>query len=188
LSSLAGALLNQQGPIHPPADSSPTGVEENLPETRRCQDMPNGNPFAGKKLRLADNCLFFQIALGPPRGFLLRLGPNPKRWHSERKSALMLLDLLVREGDKGILYEDIKKHVLRQFDVTEPKAEEALIDFLKKLKIRQVLTEVGQEEQQDFSDPFYPDLGNEKETAELPDIQGGASLFCCGYVVSRYRP
>jgi hypothetical protein len=156
------------------------------------------NPhYHKKKMRLKEDCLFFQFERknGKTKGHLLRLKPTPERWHTDSESALMLLDLLMRggekENEKGISYGDLKKHLVRRYQLVDTddyadkkNVNKILKEFLDDLRTKEVLQDAVVQESVD--DPIYQVPGNPEEV--IPVIQGASSLFCIGYVVCRYRP
>jgi hypothetical protein len=150
--------------------------------------------YRKKKMRLKDDCLFFQFERenGKRKGHLIRLKPTAQRWHTDSESALMLLDLLMREKEKGISYNDLKKHLLRRYQLEDndnygdvKNVNKILKGFLDDLKAKEVLQDATVQEP-DVNDSLYQDPGNPDEV--IPVIQGASSLFTVGYVVTRYRP
>jgi hypothetical protein len=126
-------------PRNPPADSSPPGVEENQPGTRRVQIMPNGN-YAGKLMNLADNYLyvaFYEEGVGGNKDILMgkvikvRGQEKGKSWKPANKTTAFLLYLLNRENHDSIAYDTFSNLVKTKFNNVP---DDGIDKFLKLLE------------------------------------------------------
>jgi hypothetical protein len=136
-------LRCQEHPKHPPADSSPTGVEENLPWTRRVKDMPSSK-YAGKLLNLADNYLyvaFFDEADEKLMGKVIKVRGQGrgKSWKPANKTTAFLLYLLNRENNDSIDYATLTTLVNKKFANIPDNAIDEVLDSLDQTKALDVL-------------------------------------------------
>jgi hypothetical protein len=170
--------------------------------------MPN--EFANQRLRLKDGCLFFKIdgPNAPTKGFLINISsssPPGQNWWLDSEAGIMILDLLVRKGasnennENGIHYRDLKKHLMRRYKLQDTSEEEkgtrnnvnkSLKKFLTELRDDYGVLELlgSSATGPDVDDDNYPELPEPHPEYPDPVINVASTLFCCGYVVTRYRP
>jgi len=106
----------------------------------------------------------------------------------------MILDLLTRnyEGGKkkGVTFDNILVHLKRRYQITQPgQAEEALEVYLDQLKgfgLLQQKTDSDWIDDLDHFENYVPKPGH--PGAEKGNIEGGATLICCGSPINWTRP
>ena len=141
--------------------------------------------YAGKNLSLHEDCIFIQL---DEKSVVFRHKPANKRSHysPQNESARMLLDLLTRNVPDGISFDDLKLHLLRQYQLTEPEAKALLNDFLTDLDKSGLLGKPGGSKKVD-DQKNYPKLAAKKKK-ETARITAGGTVITTGYVITWYRP
>ncbi len=153
--------------------------------------MSNG--YEGTILSLHKDCIYVQL---DDKAVIFRHTPDNKhgRYHftPQDEASFMVLDLLTQNNPDGVAFDDVIKHLLRQFQLTQEEATASLNGFLTKLEGYGLLGKVGKPAQgavKKIDDQKHGALTakKQKEKAKL-DIVAGGTVITTGYVITWYRP
>ena len=127
------ALNYHESPNHPPADSSPAGVEENQPRQGGLLIM-NGN-YQGALWSLKDH-VYYVVLVNPDTGKAMGkiIYPGISRHFTVKNStAAHLLYLLARPRGAEIHFDQLKALVTLKYGISDAQAVSELNTFLGKL-------------------------------------------------------
>jgi hypothetical protein len=140
--------------------------------------------YEGTILSLHKDCIFVQL---DEKAVVFRHGPHNKRTHftPQNDSARMLLDLLTHNAPDGISFNDLKAHLLRQYQVNDQEAKDALNDFLGDLDGAGLLEKPGGGTQVD--DQYYGAPHKKDKGGARGKITAGGSVVTVGFIITWYR-
>jgi hypothetical protein len=170
-------VSSQHGPYYPPADSSPTGVEENLPETRREKIMSGIRYDDNPRLNLMPNVIYVMLkdpSTGTIMGKIISISGNSS-FKPKNDPAALLLYLLSRDMNDGILFSKFADLARQKF--TPPPSDTVLINFLDKLDDDYNILHADYGKSTGNDDPlnlFDPPTA----TWETPDLDLGNQPIC----------
>jgi hypothetical protein len=143
--------------------------------------------YAGKNLSLHDDCIFIQL---DEKSVVFRHKPHNKRSHytPQNESARMLLDLLTQNAPDGISFDDLKVHLLRQYQLDDKQAETVLNEFLTDLDNFGLLGKPGGAKKVDDHKHYGAPAAKKHQAEARGHITAGGTVVTCGYVIVWYRP